>query len=101
MKYIKGNVNKPYWDTPYLMWDRRTNEIVEITKWKDLNYPNKRNIFYEMNGQKNLPNYIHFSYSAEQLCEEYENGELKEDLKRIASKLKLDDNNVIVICKIK
>ena len=78
-----------------------TNEIVEITKWKDLNYPNKRNIFYEMNGQKNLPNYIHFSYSAEQLCEEYENGELKEDLKRIASKLKLDDNNVIVICKIK
>ena len=101
MKYIKGNVNKPYLDAPYLMWDRRTNEIVEITIWKDLNYPNKRNVFYEMNGQKNLPNYIHFSYSAEQLCEEYENGELKEDLKRIASKLKLDDNNVIVICKIK
>ena len=54
-----------------------------------------------MNGQWNLPNYIHFGYSAEKLCEEYEAGNLKGKLKEVACKLKFDDNNVVVICKIR
>ena len=101
MRYVAGDVNKPYWDAPYLMWKRETNEIVEITKWKDCNYPDKTNIFYQMNGNWNLPNHIHFPYSAEFLCEQYEADNLKGELKEVASKLKFDDNNVIVICKIK
>ena len=101
MKYVEGDVNKPYWDAPYLMWKRKTNEIVEVTEWKDTNYPNKRNILYDMNKQWNLTNYIHFQYSAESLCEEYEVGNLKGKLKEVSSKLNFDDNNVIVICKLK
>ena len=101
MKYVEGDVNKPYWDAPYLMWKRKTNEIVEVTEWKDTNYPNKRNILYDMNKQWNLTNCIHFQYSAESLCEEYEVGNLKGKLKEVSSKLNFDDNNVIVICKLK
>ena len=101
MKYVAGDVNKPYWDAPYLMWKRETNEIVEVTEWKDFNFLNKKNVLYAMNGQWNLPNYIHFGYSAEKLCEEYEAGNLKGKLKEIASKLKFDDNLVLVLCKLK
>ena len=88
-------------DAPYLMWKRETNEIVEVTEWKDFNFLNKKNVLYAMNGQWNLPNYIHFGYSAEKLCEEYEAGNLKGKLKEIASKLKFDDNLVLVLCKLK
>lgn len=101
MKYVAGDVNKPYWDAPYLMWKRETNEIVEVTEWKDFNFLNKKNVLYAMNGQWNLPNYIHFGYSAEKLCEEYEAGNLKGKLKEIASKLEFDDNLVLVLCKLK
>ena len=101
MRYVPDDVLKPYWDAPYLMWNRKTNAIMEVTKWKDVNYPNERNGRFRMIDQCNLPNNIHFRYDAEKLCEKYEAGILKGELKEVASKLKFDDNPVIVICKLK
>lgn len=46
-------------------------------------------------------NCFHNLYHAEALIEEYEAGNLKGELKDIASKLKYDDNEVCVICKLK
>lgn len=47
------------------------------------------------------PNHVRLLYAADQLYEEYQEGKLKGELKEIASRLKEDDNWVMVICKIK
>ena len=108
MEYIPKSINKPYWDAPYLMWNRETNEINEIIYWydsnildDDTNNENKKNSLPEMHGQWNETNHIHYQLSAEQLLELYEAGKLKGKLKEIAPKLKFDDNNVVAICKLK
>ena len=46
-------------------------------------------------------NYGISMFTAERLIEQYQAGGLKEELKDIASRLSIDDNDILMICKYK
>ena len=100
IKYDSKNVMKPYEDAPLLMWNRKSNNIHRIQLY-DSNRPEKNTRWSMERVQFEQPNHIRIIYSAEQLCEEYEAGKLEGKLKEIASKLKEDDNDVLMIIKIR
>ena len=100
MKYEPKYVLKPMDDAPLMMWNRKNNNLYRI-KLFDSKRPEK-NINWSMKRvQFDNPNHVRLLYAADQLYEEYQEGKLKGELKEIASRLKEDDNWVMVICKIK
>lgn len=92
----------PYDKAPLLMWNRTNNEILHITRLYDSNRQGNRDIKANMKEQWiEQSNCVITSIPAFQLCEEYEAGQLKGELKEVASKLKEDDNYVVAIYKFK
>ena len=101
MKLVENYPLEPYDKAPLLMWDRKSNEIRNITYIYDGNRPT-RSLWTNMRKEwSESPNCIFKPIPASQLCEEYEAGKLKGKLKEVASKLKEDDNYVIAIYKLK
>ena len=104
MEYDSKHVHKPYIDAPLLMWDRNTNEIFNVQLFDSNIIEDKKTRIFMQLGRDiafETSNCFHNLYHAEALIEEYEAGNLKGELKDIASKLKYDDNEVCVICKLK
>ncbi|WP_163215640.1 hypothetical protein [Bacteroides sp. 519] len=84
-----------------IIWDKRTKRFEE---WKvyDYNYGKDRTRFPDNCFYSNLPrNHGEDRYKASDLVERYQKGELKGELKEIASRLKEDDNLVLVIAHYK
>ena len=99
MKYDSKYVLQPMADAPFIMWNRKSNSLHRI-KLYDSNRPEK-NIKWDMKRvQFENPNHIRIIYTAEKLCEDYENGKLKGELKEVASRLTEEDNYVVAICKL-
>ena len=99
MKYDSKYVLQPMADAPFIMWNRKSNSLHRI-KLYDSNRPEK-NIKWDMKRvQFENPNHIRIIYNAEKLCEDYENGKLKGELKEVASRLTEEDNYVVAICKL-
>ena len=93
---------KSYDEAPLLMWNRKNNEIQHITYFYDSNIQGGRAILANMKNQWiEQPNCAMNGIPAYQLCEAYEAGKLKGKLKEVASQLKEDDNDVVVIYKFK
>ena len=86
------------------MWDRNTNEIFNVQLFDSNIIEDKKTRVFMQRGREiafETSNCFHNLYNAEALIEEYETGNLKGELKDIASKLKYDDNDVYIICKLK
>ena len=101
MVYIPDAPQKPFDESPELVWDKRGKRF---RHWKvyDYNYSTKIKPDFPRARWSDLPrNYGVSSYRAEKLIEQYEKGELKGKLKEVASKLKEDDNRVVILCKYK
>ena len=99
MKYDSKYVLQPMADAPFIMWNRKSNSLHRI-KLYDSNRPEK-NIKWDMKRvQFENSNHIRIIYNAEKLCEDYENGKLKGELKEVASRLTEEDNYVVAICKL-
>ena len=101
IKYDPKYVLAPLANAPTLIWNRQTNDIHRV-KIYDSNRPEK-NINIDMwDVQFESPNHFVFNlFPYKQLCPDYENGKLKGELKDIASNLTEEDNNIVVICKLK
>ena len=98
MKYDKNYARQPIVDAPLMMWNRGNNKLQRIQL-----YDSKisKSIFTTMKGmQFKSSNQIVITYSAEKLCEAYEAGKLKGELKEIASRLTEEDCHVVAICKL-
>lgn len=103
VEYIPGtdwdSSHKIYDDAPTLMWNRESNEIKQVRL-----YDSNRNkvIFTHMRyKQFEQGNQIFYSLLPERVCPEYEAGELKGKLAETVAKIKEDDNQILVICKMK
>lgn len=100
MRFDPSDPMKYYHKALQLVWDRRTGEI---ERWKvydpnlssDLKVPST--FLQSFDGS----NYGISWRDAEFLQEQYAAGKLSGKLKEIAAKLKIDDNNVLIICKYK
>lgn len=99
-RFTPEYINLPYEEAPNLMWDRKSNEIYQIN-FHDSNFIG-REIRADMGGIKFLDsNYLINIILADRLCEFYEKGNVKGELKELASKMKEDNNSVIAIYKLK
>lgn len=102
MHYDPSDPYKYVHEAPKMVLDRKTGKV---EKWKvfDPAYSVKESIKLPSTyvGCSVNPNCGIGWYAVESLLEKYEANELKGTLKEIASKLKEDDNNVLIICKYK
>ena len=95
---IPGKPDKNYEDAPTMMWNRKTDEIFRI----ELYDSNTNKTIHRMWHQHIEPNNcIVRRHRADALIDLYEAGELKGEIKDIASKMKFDDNPFIAIYKLK
>ena len=81
------------------MWNRESNEIKQVRL-----YDSNRNkvIFTHMRyKQFEQGNQMFNLLLPERVCREYEAGELKGKLAETVAKIKEDDNQILVICKMK
>jgi hypothetical protein len=87
----------PFYPRTNLMYDRQENAIYEYTVYND-DFSNKMVVNI---AQKTVNEEIAFSlkFESDGLLEAYEKGQLKGKLKEIASKLKEEDNPVIMLVK--
>lgn len=101
-KYDPAYPMKYYEEAPDLIWNRHTNEIQQWRMY-DSNFSSKQNVNIPLTRvlSSNISNYGMIWYPAQNLLDRYSMGELKGSLKEIASRLKEDDNMVLVICRYK
>lgn len=87
-------------EAPYLYWNRKTGEVhrYELYDSNVLIEKVRHPWMYNTNLNRN---YGIYPYRASFLVEQYEAGKLRDELKEIASKLDIEDNYVLVLCKFK
>ena len=101
MTLNEDHPGEPYLIAPTLMWDRKDNKIYKVNIW-DSEYTGKGFISHAMDDKWiEEPNCFLMIHWASKLREFYEAGKLKGKLKEVAAKLKEDDNDVVVIYKLK
>lgn len=84
-----------------LFWNRNKN-IIEHWNIHDPNYSEKGTLtLHSFMLECTDSNYGFTWYTPNQLIEKGKAGELKGELKKMALKLKTDDNNILVLCKFK
>ena len=93
-KLSKGIVDIPFHS---YMYDAKTSEV-SVPKIVNRDFNNNGVSFNFNNAPKNC---AYRRYSAYRLVEAYQNNELSGELKKVASKLKEDDNDVIMFIKFK
>ena len=102
MYYNPSAPMSPMADAPELVLNRHTGKIAE---WKmyDYNYSSdiERPVPTMILQSADRENYGISMFTAERLIEQYQAGGLKEELKDIASRLSIDDNDILMICKYK
>lgn len=95
---VTGKPNKNYEEAPTMMWNRKTNEIFRIQLYDSNINKTIQRMWYQRIQYNNC---IVDRYRAETLIDLYEAGKLKGGIKDIASKMKFDDNPLVVIYKLK
>ncbi|MCE9273552.1 6-bladed beta-propeller [Bacteroides fragilis] len=102
MYYNPSAPMSPMADAPELVLNRHTGKIAE---WKmyDYNYSSdiERPVPTMILQSADRENYGISMFTAERLIEQYQAGGLKGELKDIASRLSIDDNDILMICKYK
>ena len=100
MRYVPEDTYKPLNEAPYLYWNRKTGEIHRYELY-DSNILTEKILRPRMSHTQLDKNQAIFRFKAEFLVEQYEAGKLRGELKEIASKLSIEDNHVLVLCKFK
>lgn len=100
MRYVPEDPYKPLNEAPYLYWNRKTGEIHRYELY-DSNILTEKILRPRMSHTQLDKNQAIFRFKAEFLVEQYEAGKLRGELKEIASKLSIEDNHVLVLCKFK
>lgn len=92
-----NNIGYPY---EYLMYDKKENKIY-TPKLYNSDYTNKE--YFDIDEYFTIlaPGQFLIGLRADKLIEDYQNNKLKGNLKEIASKLKEDDNPVLMLMKFK
>ena len=105
MKYDRATFRQvAEWEMPCFSLNRHTGEIVRPSIYdSNIIESETRGIYLPSNMNQTFveSNYGMWTYSASNLIRWNENGGLRGELKEIASKLKEDDNNVLVLYKYK
>ncbi|MEG1380533.1 MAG: 6-bladed beta-propeller [Bacteroidales bacterium] len=98
--YNPANPTEAYDKSRDLICDRRTGKIEEIEFYNSDFSTKSRNM--RMGSIKSIvKNYCISWYSSERLIDQYNAGLLKGKLKEVASKLLIEDNDVLILCKFK
>ncbi|WP_455966542.1 6-bladed beta-propeller [Bacteroides fluxus] len=100
IKLDADNPLKSITEAPYLYWNRKTGEVHRYELYdSNVLIEKVRNPW--MYNTKLDRNYGFYRFKAEFLVEHYEAGNLQGELKEIASKMDMEDNYVLVLCKFK
>jgi len=100
MKYVKDNVTRPLDEALYLYWNRNTKETHRYGFYDSNILSEKRlnlSTLAMQLGQSMAIAYLRADF----LVEQYEAGLLRGELKEMSSKMGLEDNGVLVLCKFK
>ena len=100
VKLDVNNAWKSITEAPYLYWDRKTGEVHRYELY-DSNILTEKKLAPDMYYMNLFKNYGSTWIRASFLVEQYEAGKLRGELKEIASKMGLEDNGVLMLCKFK
>ena len=100
IKLDADNAWKSITEAPYLYWNRKTGEVHRYELY-DSNILTEKVYNPWMHNTNLNRNYGVTRLRAEFLVEQYEAGNLQGELKEIASKMDMEDNYVLVLCKFK
>ena len=87
-------------EAPYLYWDRKTKETHRY-EFYDSNILSEKRLNLSTLGMQLGQSRAIAYLRADFLVEQYKAGQLRGELKNIASKMELEDNGILVICKFK